>query len=180
MKWTWKELFDKKFKEIFIKKFGRTLFRLVRIIAILMLMSVFLHFAIVPSESMYPTMNVGDYLLIYTKDKDYQRTDIIAFKFPENEEETYLKRVIGLPGERVKVSEGRVWINGKPIKESYIREAPTYKYEEVTVPKGNYFVLGDNRNESYDSTFFGFVKEEKIRGKVVARLLPISRFEVSP
>ena len=180
MKWTWRELFDEKFREIFKKRFGGILIRLIRIIFMLILISVFFHFAIVPSESMYPTMKVKDYLLVYTQDDEYERKDIIAFKFPENEEETYLKRVIGLPGERVKVSEGKVWINGKPIDEPYIHEEPLYEYEEVTVPEGEYFVLGDNRNNSYDSSYFGFVKEEKIRGKVIARLLPITRFEITP
>lgn len=180
MKWTWKELFDEQFRATFKRKFGGILIRLVRIIVMLMLISVFFHFSIVPSESMYPTMHVKDYLLVYTQDADYERKDIIAFKFPENEEETYLKRVIGLPGERVKVTEGQVLIDGKAIEEPYIQEAPLYEYEEVTVPEGHYFVLGDNRNNSYDSSYFGFVKEEKIRGKVIVRLLPITRFEIKP
>lgn len=180
MKWTWREIFDKEFLNKFKEKFGGTLIRWVRIVVMLMLISVFFHFSIVPSESMYPTMEVGDYILLYTLGDDYERGDIIAFKFPENEEETYLKRIIGLPGERVEVSDGKVWVNGNVIEEDYIHEAPSYQYEEVTVPSGEYFVLGDNRNNSYDSSYFGFVREEKIKGKVMARLLPISRFEVAP
>jgi signal peptidase I len=179
MKWTMKDMFDVRFKREFIRRFGRILFRLVRIILTLMLMSYFFHFAIVPSESMYPTMHVKDYLLVYTQNDEYERGDIIAFKFPENEEETYLKRVIGLPGEQVEIKEGLVFIDGTPLEEPYINEAPAYEYPLTTVPDGQFFVLGDNRNNSYDSTFFGFVKEEKIRGKAIVRLLPIQRFDMN-
>jgi signal peptidase I len=176
--WSFRELFDEQFKKKFVNKFGKNLWRLTRIIVILMIMSHFLHFAIVPSESMYPTMHVKDYLLVYTQIEEYERGDIVAFKFPLNEEETYLKRVIGLPGETVEVKDGYVYINDKPLEEDYLNEQPTYTYPKTTVPEGNYFVLGDNRNNSYDSHDWGFVKEEKMRGKAVTRLLPFQRFQI--
>ncbi|PLS19705.1 signal peptidase I [Bacillus sp. M6-12] len=176
--WSMKELFDENFKKKFVAKFGKNLWRLTRIIVILMCMSHFFHFAIVPSESMYPTMHVKDYLMVYTQIDEYERGDIIAFKFPENEEETYLKRVIGLPGDTVEVKDGLVYVNDNSLQEDYLNEKPTYTYSKTVVPEGNYFVLGDNRNNSYDSHNWGFVKKEKIRGKAVVRLLPFSRFHV--
>lgn len=178
MKWTWKELFDENFRKKFVKKFGRNLFRLTRIILFLMIFSHFFNFAIVPSESMYPTMHVKDYLLIQTKNDDYKREDIIAFKLPENESETYLKRIIGLPGDTVEVRGGFVYINGEQLVEDYLNEKPRYTYPETVVPKNNYFVLGDNRNNSYDSSAWGFVSKDKIRGKAIVRLLPFSRFHI--
>lgn len=178
MNWTWRELFDENFKKKFVDKFGRNLFRLTRIVVFLIFFSYFFNFAIVPSESMYPTMHVKDYLLIYTKSDKFEREDIIAFKLPENEKETYLKRVIGLPGETVEVKDGYVYINDEKLVEGYLNEKPTYTYPKTVVPQNNYFVLGDNRNNSYDSSQWGFVSEDKIRGKAIVRLLPFSRFHI--
>lgn len=178
MDWKWRDLFDERFKRVFSEKFGKNLWRLTRIALMMIVISHFFHFALVPTESMYPTMQVNDYLLIYTKIDNYKRDDIVAFKLPENEEETYLKRVIGLPGETVEVKEGTVYINGQPLKETYLNEKPTYVYPKTVVPEEKYFVLGDNRNNSYDSSQWGFVKKEKIRGKAIVRILPFHRFRI--
>lgn len=178
MEWKVRELFDDRFRELFKKKFGKNLIRLTRILFILVVISYFFHFAIVPTESMYPTMHVNDFLIIKAFDNEYQRGDIVAFKLPENEKETYLKRIIGLPGETVEVKEGYVYINGKPLKEDYIYEKPAYTYPKTVIPSDSYFVLGDNRNNSYDSSQWGVVKKENIRGKAILVLLPLKRFHV--
>ena len=111
-----------------------------------------------------------------------ERGDIIIFKFQDNENERYVKRVIGLPGEKVTIKEGQVFINEstEPLKEEYIKEewtnaAGPYEFE---VPEGCYFVMGDNRNNSYDSRYWTntYVKEEQIIGKALWIYYPFSRF----
>ena len=95
--------------------------------------------------------------------------------------DSFVKRVIGVPGDRVEVSNGKVYINGTAIAENYLKEAPNYNWSstELTadgvVPKGQYLVLGDNRNNSYDSHYWGFVPKDKIVGKAVVRYWPIDR-----
>ncbi|MCY7335464.1 MAG: signal peptidase I, partial [Chamaesiphon sp.] len=93
----------------------------------------------------------------------------------------FIKRVIGLPGDRIEVKDGKVYINGKVISEKYLDEAPDYNWSSTAltpdgiVPKGHYLVLGDNRNNSYDSHYWGFVPQDKIVGKAVVRFWPIDR-----
>lgn len=78
----------------------------------------------------------------------------------------FIKRVIGLPGEKVEVKSGKVFINNQPLVEKYIAEPPQYTWGANTVPAKSYFVLGDNRNNSYDSHFWGFVPQNYIIGTV--------------
>ena len=93
----------------------------------------------------------------------------------------FIKRVIGLPGDRIEVKDGKVYINGKVISEKYLDEAPNYNWSSTAltpdgiVPKGHYLILGDNRNNSYDSHYWGFVPQDKIIGKAVVRFWPIDR-----
>ena len=79
--------------------------------------------------------------------------------------DAFIKRAIGLPGDKVEVRGKRVYVNDQPLQENYIQAAPQYKYGPVTVPPNSYLVLGDNRNTSYDSHFFGFVPRHNIIGK---------------
>lgn len=150
----------------------------------------------IPSGSMLPTLEINDRLII---DKiSYRmsnpvRGDIVVFNPTTQLEkekdddgkqkfnEAFIKRVIGLPGDKIDVKSGKVYINGKVITEKYIKEAPQYNWSstELTpdgiVPEGNYLVLGDNRNNSYDSHYWGFVPKEKIVGKATVRFWPINR-----
>lgn len=109
---------------------------------------------------------------------DPKRCDIIIFKFPDDPSQNYVKRVIGLPGEKVKVQDGVVYINGKALSEDYTvfkdrqgNKSDPYAmgdFEEVVVPENSYFVLGDNRNNSSDSRFWNttnFVPRKNILGK---------------
>jgi signal peptidase I len=114
---------------------------------------------------------------------DIQRGDVIVFKFPEDPNRDFIKRVIGLPGESVELRAKKVYINGKPLDEPYVHYlAPSAgpqelhevtsadvreNYGPVTVPSNEYFMMGDNRDNSMDSRYWGFLKRDLIKGKAV-------------
>lgn len=133
--------------------------------------------AVVPTGSMEDTIQPGDRIIGWRLNyifSDPQRGDIVVFKYPDNEKELYVKRVIGLPGETVRVTDGVVYINGEPLEEDYIKEQPLEDTQEWTVPEDSYFMMGDNRNHSHDSRFWKntYVKEDKILGRVLFRYWP--------
>jgi signal peptidase I len=165
----------------------------------------------IPSESMQPTLLIGDYLLVnkfifegrgawYERFLPYrpiQRGDIIVFKFPFDDHQHYVKRVIGLPGDRIRIFEQRVYVNGQPIIEPYVVHDPAFEDPfgdnfppvnsnffrmgvrpewadqildhvvrgELVVPPGHYFALGDNRDHSLDSRYWGFVSADSVMGR---------------
>lgn len=138
----------------------------------------------VPTGSMENTIMTGDnifgYRLAYLKEEP-QRGDIIFFYFPDDETQKYVKRIIGLPGERVYITNGKIYIddNTEPLDEPYLKEewtkgTGTFDFE---VPEGCYLVLGDNRNNSLDSRFWvnPYVSEEKIIGKALFVYYPFDR-----
>jgi signal peptidase I len=128
----------------------------------------------VDGTSMVPTLQDGEFVLVNKlsyKFGEVDRGDIIVFHFPVNPEEDLIKRVIGLPGDQVKVHDGKVFVNDIQLNETYIAAAPTYA-SETLVPEGNYFVLGDNRNNSSDSHSWGLLPAEKIVGKAVVIYWP--------
>jgi signal peptidase I len=94
-----------------------------------------------------------------------ERGDVIVFVPPNSEARDFIKRVIGLPGDRVQVLNGRVFINGESLQEPYPLNAASYTFSSMTVPADEYFVLGDNRNNSSDSHSWGTVPLKKIIGK---------------
>lgn len=133
----------------------------------------------IPTPSMVPTINPGDRVIGLRMSYWFstpQRGDIVIFHYPDNEEELYVKRVIGLPGDTVEIKNGLVYINGSttPLDEPYLSEEPVNSYGPYNVPEGHYFVMGDNRNRSWDSRFWQntYVEQEKIIGKAVFRLFP--------
>lgn len=126
---------------------------------------------------MFPTYNIRDFV-IFEKHWDIKRGDTVTFRYPRNEKLLFLKRVIGLPGETVAVKEGRVFVNGLPLVEPYITDKMNYDYPEHIIDANAYFLLGDNRNYSDDSHVWGFVQHDKILGKAIAVVLPLSRFRV--
>jgi signal peptidase I len=138
---------------------------------------------LIPSESMLPTLKVGDRVMIDRlayQSQLPQRGDVILFEPTKTLRDQqfnspFLKRVIGLPGETVEVRNGFIYINGKALQEKYLMEKPQYELEATVVPLGNYFVLGDNRNNSYDSHYWGFVPRDVIIGKAPSVLCPIER-----
>ena len=141
----------------------------------------------IPSESMLQTLQVGDHLLaskfayglkIPFTDRylyqgaDPQRGDIVIFRYPNDPSIDYIKRIIGVPGDVIEIRDKQLYRNGQPVRESYIRntdpggiEPVRDNYAPVTVPDGKYFVMGDNRDNSLDSRFWGFVDRDAIKAK---------------
>ncbi len=134
----------------------------------------------IPSASMEPTIMTGDRLIgsrLAYKDEDPQRGDVVIFLFPDNEEEYFIKRVIGLPGETVNIRSGKVYINDSPYpldESAYIVTEPLGDFGPYVVPEGAYFMMGDNRNNSLDSRFWNqkYVYKDKILGKAWVRYFP--------
>ena len=130
----------------------------------------------VENISMQPTLYAGEFLLVNKlayKLGTPNYGDIIVFPYPRDPKERYIKRVIGLPGDRVRIVEGRVTVNGQSLEEPYIAAHPAYN-GEWTVPDGSLFVLGDNRNQSSDSHVWGFVSIDKVVGKAIVIYWPFS------
>lgn len=140
----------------------------------------------IPSSSMEPTLQINDRLIIEKMTYRFQdpaRGDVIVFNATDelerqNFHDAFIKRIIGLPGDTVMVRNGKVIVNGNVLKELYIKEDPQYDYGPVTVPDNEYLVLGDNRNNSYDSHYWGFVPREKIIGRAFVRFWPPQRIGV--
>ncbi len=135
----------------------------------------------IPSGSMENTIMTGDRLignrLAYLFEEP-KRGDIVIFKYPDDETQLFVKRIIGLPGEKVTVEDAKVYINGALFEEGYLKEewvvdAGPYEFE---VPEGCYLVLGDNRNNSKDSRYWlrTYVEEDKILGEAVFVYWPFS------
>jgi len=134
----------------------------------------------IPSGSMIPTLLVGDHILVNKfvyRFRDPARGDVVVFKYPVDEHRDFIKRVIGLGGEDVYIKDRQVFVNCRPPEPTCqaIKEPWAY-YEDrlgvgaetfgpVHVPPGSYFVMGDNRNNSQDSRYWGFVRSEKIKGE---------------
>ncbi len=144
----------------------------------------------IPSGSMENTLLIGDHILVnkflygthipFTNIKlmpirKPKRGDIVVFKYPEDETKDFIKRVIGTPGDVVEISNKTVYVNGRPLKEPYAifqdgdilsrNLQARDNFGPVSVPPGKYFMMGDNRDRSDDSRFWGFVDENKIIGK---------------
>jgi signal peptidase I len=102
-----------------------------------------------------------------------RRGDIIVFRFPEDPSRDFIKRVIAIPGDTVEIDSGLVYVNGTALDEPYISARPDYNYSKQVVPEGGYFVLGDNRNNSYDSHVWNFVPEENIIGQAMVSYWPL-------
>ena len=129
----------------------------------------------VVGESMIPTLKDGDMMLldeISYRFSDIKRFDIVVVKSKDG---LIIKRVIGLPGEKVKCKNGDIYINNKKLRENY-DHAYTEDFDEIKISKNNYFVLGDNRVNSMDSREYGTFDKKKIRGKTHIILFPFSRF----
>jgi len=146
----------------------------------------------IPSSSMEPTLQVGDHLLVnkfiygikfpiietkYFQFKKPQRGDIIVFVYPKDRSKDFIKRVIGTEGEKVQIVHNKIYINNQLIEDPwgrYDERAPSTKYMQpmeifgpVTVPVNSVFVLGDNRDNSQDSRFWGFVNVNEVKGKAL-------------
>jgi signal peptidase I len=146
----------------------------------------------IPSGSMKPTLLIGDHLLVTKFNYGVKlpllrstllplgkpkRGDIVVFIYPEDRAKDFIKRMIGLPGDTIEVRDKKVFINNVAWNDGYGRHVdslvipgavqPRDNFGPVTVPADSFFVMGDNRDESYDSRFWGFVKQEDILGKAL-------------
>lgn len=137
---------------------------------------------VVSGESMYPSLNDGDNLIvdkISYRFTDPGRFDIVVFPFQYQDETYYIKRVIGLPGETVQIQDGEIYINGKVLRDSYGSEKirnPGIASAQITLGADEYFVLGDNRNNSRDSRepSVGNISRADIIGRALVRVWPLS------
>ncbi len=143
----------------------------------------------IPSGSMEPTLLVGDHILVnkfiygvkipfiqktLIPISNPERGDVLVFIYPVDPSKDFIKRVIGLPGERIEIRGRTVYVNGAPYDDPHGYYSPSggpadqegkERFGPVTVPQGHLFVMGDNRNHSYDSRFWGFVPVESVKGK---------------
>lgn len=118
--------------------------------------------------------------------RNLSRQDSVVFRYPKNPDQFFIKRLIALPGESIEIKNDRVWIYNAEKPEGFVLDESVYRHENSTLadmPKqkmteDEYFVMGDNRDASYDSRFFGPVKKEYMMGRVLVRALPISRASV--
>lgn len=157
----------------------------VAIIAALLIKNYLIINANVPTGSMENTIMPGNRLIgnrLAYINSEPERGDIVIFKYPDNETETYVKRVIGLPGETVTIENAKIYIDGadEPLEEAYLKEewveeTGSYTYE---VPEDCYLVLGDNRNNSWDARYWTntYVSKEKILGEAVFTYWPLNQF----
>jgi signal peptidase I len=139
----------------------------------------------IPSDSMVPTLHVGDRVVVEKISYHLQPPktgDIVVFTPPEQlqeqgftQDQAFIKRIIGLPGQTVAVKKGLVYLNDKPLVEKYIAEPPQYQWGPYRVPENEYFVMGDNRNNSNDSSRWGFLPKQNIIGRAVVRFWPLER-----
>ena len=152
----------------------------------------------IPSPSMVDTLEIGDRVLVNRVVyhlRDVARRDVIVFRYPMNRDVVFIKRVVGLPGDRLQAKEGKLWVNGEPQEEPYVHQTngvtdptdpagaivgttmshPWSLDEEYTVPDGSYFMMGDNRANSDDSRVWGPVPEDDLIGAAFFTYWPLDR-----
>lgn len=123
---------------------------------------------------MAPTMNDGDRWFVAISIDDLKRGDVIEFRYPKDETKHYIERIIALPGEKIEIRSGKTFINGQPIVEDYLD--PSFNqaalwFPERVIPNNKFFVMGDNRDNSSDSRYWGPVDRSLIVGKLSTRYI---------
>jgi signal peptidase I len=140
--------------------------------------SLFFNLSVVRGSSMAPGIQDGDRILVEPWSYligPIHRGDVVVLRYPLDPQIDYIKRVIGLPGDRLTLAHGEVWVNGEQLLEPYVESVDISSTLSVVVESGTYFVLGDNRPRSSDSREFGAVPEGYVRGRVDLRLWPLAR-----
>lgn len=149
---------------------------LVAAIVVFIVRSVLFQPFLVSGASMEPNISQNNYLIVDEltyRFKNPERGEVVVFWYPGDPDTAYIKRIIGLPGETVDVQAGQVKINGYVLDESsYLGQARTFGSAHVTLEPDTYFVMGDNRNNSYDSRSWGPLKKQYIVGRALVRLFP--------
>lgn len=169
--------------ENFAKKTGLLIFEIVKVVLISLAIIIPIRLFLVQpfyveGASMEPNFHDSEYLVINEISYRFQkpvRGEVVIFKSPADSRVYFIKRVIGLPGEKIELSEGRVYINGKELKEDYIAHFSSEDDAKVTLGPNEYYVLGDNRTNSHDSRRFGPIDKGRIIGKVWFRGWPLDR-----
>lgn len=162
----------------------------IRLVAIALILAILIRIFIaepryIPSDSMIPTLHTGDRLVVEKVSYHFhppKTGDIVVFEPPEQlqslgyrKDQVFIKRIIGKPGDLVRVNNGKVYINDRPLSEDYIAEPPDYQLVSVKVPEAEFFVMGDNRNDSNDSHIWGFLPKQNIIGRAIFRFWPFDR-----
>ncbi|OGI73925.1 signal peptidase I [Candidatus Nomurabacteria bacterium RIFCSPHIGHO2_02_FULL_41_18] len=161
------------------------------LIAILIMVPIRLFVAqpfIVSGSSMFPTFFNGDYLIvdeISYRIKSPERFDVIIFRYPNEKKKFYIKRIIGLPGEKVEIRGSTVSIINQEYPDGLVLEQPYVKNKSdnnaiYELKENEYFVMGDNRSASSDSRYWGAVAEDLIMGRAFLRLLPVKNIDILP
>jgi len=137
----------------------------------------------IPSGSMIPTLQIRDRVMaakFWYRFSEPQRGQIVVFKFPDDPKKDFVKRIIGLPGETVEIRNGAVYVNGENLNEPYVRNHDSMSMEPTIVPEKHYFMLGDNRPNSWDGRFWDhrFVSRDELRGPAFFRFWPLSRIGI--
>ncbi|OGC03556.1 signal peptidase I [candidate division WOR-1 bacterium RIFOXYA12_FULL_43_27] len=131
----------------------------------------------IPSASMEPTLNIQDRIIVNKfiyRFKEPERFDVIVFRYPgSGPKKDFIKRVIGLPGEKLEIKNGRVFINGVPLTENHSMNSDFSYFGPVKIPAKAYLCLGDNRPRSADSRVWGFVPRKNIYGPAFLKIWPI-------
>jgi signal peptidase I len=144
----------------------------------------------VSGASMFPNFKDGDFIItdkLTYKFGEPKRGDVVVFKNPRDESEDFIKRIMGLPGDRIKVENGHVYINGKMVNEGFLKSdvitpggSFMHEGQEIVVQPGEYIAMGDNRQHSSDSREWGFVTKKEIIGRVFLRYWPANQFGLWP
>lgn len=125
----------------------------------------------VEGTAMFPTLKDGDKIIIDRNFKELKRGDIISFLYPKDTSKWYIKRIVGLPDEKIEIREGIIFINGEKLDEPYLYEAGNQtkgSFPPQRIPVNHYFVIGDNRDNSSDSRYWGTVSRDLVTGKYVS------------
>lgn len=166
---------------------GTALRELIETLILTLVIFLVIRFAVqnfrIEGYSMEPNFHDGQYLfvnkLVYLF-RLPERGDVVVFEPPNSNSRDFIKRVIGLPGDRIEIFDGQVRINGEPLKEPYPLNVGSYSMPSIVVPLGEYFVLGDNRNFSSDSHSWGTVSAKRIIGKAWVTYWPLEQIGLIP
>lgn len=139
----------------------------------------------VDGSSMIPNFHTGDMIItnkLAARFSDFKRGEVVVLQDPMDATKVFIKRIIGLPGETLKLADGKIYIKGQLLDEPYLPsglltpgESFLKSGDEVVIPEGNYFLIGDNRSNSSDSREWGFLKKELIIGQALLRYWPINQ-----
>mgnify|MGYP005838228329 CR=1 FL=1 len=135
----------------------------------------------IPSRSMEPTLEPGDRILVNKfiyRFQEPKHEDVIVFKFPLDPRRDFIKRVIAVENDKIEIRDGIVYVNDKKIDEPYIKESFPGNYGPYEVPAKHLFMLGDNRNNSEDSRFWGALPRENVVGKAMVIYWPLTRLNL--